>query len=230
MTHYLQHLSAHLPETADALHHAYSIEGEVNELIAALRDILTERFAIPVEGNPDVMMRTYDEGFGIDDARALRASYGTRSVRATRRIVMLAARTMTHEAQNALLKLCEEPSGDTVFFIIIPSRAMILPTLSSRVVTIPAPHGSHEGALMDADAFLQATRAGRVALAETYAKDETLDAMHLVPFLNTLEERLYAHRTENTVALHAIARCRTYAHARGASVKGILEYLAFVML
>lgn len=50
-----------------------------------------------------------------------------------KRVVLIKeANTMSHEAQNALLKILEEPSADTVFILTSPSMSSVLPTIVSR--------------------------------------------------------------------------------------------------
>jgi DNA polymerase-3 subunit delta' len=51
-------------------------------------------------------------------------------------IIIEQAELMGHEAQNALLKLLEEPNEDTVFILNTSESAELLPTVSSRLQTI----------------------------------------------------------------------------------------------
>ena len=50
--------------------------------------------------------------------------------------VLCGAENMTDQAQNALLKILEEPPEHTVFILTAENRAMLLPTILSRVQTI----------------------------------------------------------------------------------------------
>lgn len=59
---------------------------------------------------------------------------GTAPIR--RVIIIDQAHTLTHEAQNALLKMLEEPPADTVFILTSPSVQQLLPTVRSRLQTI----------------------------------------------------------------------------------------------
>ena len=70
--------------------------------------------------------------FGIEDARDLvLKAYGTPNTETTQCLVV---RTdfITLEAQNALLKIVEEPPASTRFVFVLPNDFTILPTLASR--------------------------------------------------------------------------------------------------
>jgi len=50
-----------------------------------------------------------------------------------RRVIIIeGAHSLSSEAQNALLKVLEEPSDDTIFLLTLPSAQVILPTITSR--------------------------------------------------------------------------------------------------
>lgn len=75
----------------------------------------------------------------IDQIRRLQSVLKLR-VPGTRRIRRMAiihdSQLMTIEAQNALLKILEEPPEDTLIILTITSRAKLLPTILSRLLTI----------------------------------------------------------------------------------------------
>lgn len=54
-------------------------------------------------------------------------------------IVIQNAETLSEEAQNALLKVLEEPPKDTLFYVISTSREAVLPTIQSRCQIIELP-------------------------------------------------------------------------------------------
>jgi len=94
--------------------------------------------------HPDVQLLAPDKGtLGIDRARhVIRLCHG-RPLRSERRVVILdQADTLTHEAQNALLKILEEPYGPSVLVLVTCRPDMLLPTVRSRcqpVVLRPRP-------------------------------------------------------------------------------------------
>lgn len=50
------------------------------------------------------------------------------------RVIIITSLAATREAQNALLKLLEEPQTGTTLVWCLPSRGILLPTISSRVM------------------------------------------------------------------------------------------------
>jgi len=82
-----------------------------------------------------IYVETKDKSIPIDDVRALqkRLQLKTIGTRPIRRVVLIeAAHRLTTEAQNALLKILEEPPADTVFILTVTSKHSVLPTIYSR--------------------------------------------------------------------------------------------------
>jgi len=75
--------------------------------------------------------------FHIDAIRALRQDAGVLPNEAARKVYVLHnAQSMTVEAQNALLKLLEEPPDYVCLILTAPARKKLLPTVVSRVFTL----------------------------------------------------------------------------------------------
>lgn len=70
---------------------------------------------------------------GIDDARRLVEQSSSRGFTGERHFI-IATSSITEEAQNALLKLFEEPPAGAVFHLIVPTISILLPTLRSRLI------------------------------------------------------------------------------------------------
>ncbi len=119
----------------DSLHHAYFIEGDKEAVLAAVEAFLEEAFGIKREGHPDVHVSEY-ESLGIGESRALQEMQSMRPLLGDRKIFIIAVQSMTGEAQNSLLKVFEEPTPGTHFFVISPSQRILLPTLRSRMRVI----------------------------------------------------------------------------------------------
>ena len=75
--------------------------------------------------------------FHIDTVRALREDAYILPNEAPRRVFLLAeAQNMTEQAQNALLKILEEPPASALFLLTCENRGQLLETIRSRVVTL----------------------------------------------------------------------------------------------
>ena len=92
------------------------------------------------QNHPDVEYYGGDgsrRSFHIDTIRQLRQNAWLLPGEAPCRVcVLCGAENMTDQAQNALLKILEEPPEHTVFSLTAENRAMLLSTILSRVQTI----------------------------------------------------------------------------------------------
>ena len=70
---------------------------------------------------------------GIADSRALQLAVESRPVERAQKILVVQFSSATIEAQNALLKLLEEPPATVCFHILVPSPELLLETVRSRV-------------------------------------------------------------------------------------------------
>lgn len=193
-------------------HHAYLYEGSPTEF-DALKDELKPFVA-----------RKY-ERFGIDDARELVALAALRKEGEARYLV--AASTITTEAQQALLKLLEEPQPGVVFYLLFP-HGSLLPTVKSRLM----PYTTVQGVPLDkeagrqAKAFLKAAGKARSDMVAALLKDDVDVKERVLNFVNALEAEVYRAQPGAHAALADLARVRDYLRDRSPSNKMLLEHLA----
>lgn len=88
-----------------------------------------------LDAHPRVLW-LHDQAISIEDIRAAQKLMqlkvpGSKAIR--RAIIAEQAQTMSNEAQNAFLKLLEEPPADTVIILTASSTEHLLPTIRSRV-------------------------------------------------------------------------------------------------
>lgn len=110
-------------------HHAYLILGEKQTAENFILDFFKSN-KINKEGNPDIFVFDHDRMY-IEDARSLVSIENRAPVSLDFKYITLHVGSIVWEAQNALLKLFEEP-GRTKFFIVSESKSLFLPTLLSR--------------------------------------------------------------------------------------------------
>ncbi len=87
----------------------------------------------------DALFVSPEEGgsIGIDAARAVKEFLAERPiVSAYRTVVIDRAGALTTEAQNALLKIAEEPPAQALLILIASAKESLLPTLASRLQSI----------------------------------------------------------------------------------------------
>lgn len=135
-------LSADL--AADRLAHAYLIEGApgsgrhtlVNTILGALIESPILRKKLDSGNCPDLHIVEADKGkrfIGIDKIRAIRQIAPIKPNDLDFHVFLINnAQNMTIQAQNALLKLLEEPPAAAYFFLICESASSLLSTVRSR--------------------------------------------------------------------------------------------------
>jgi DNA polymerase III delta prime subunit len=215
-------------------HHAYLVLGVDNNADLFL-SWLEKHFEVSMKGNPDFLYSKF-ETLTIDDARAIKEQEDRKSFsRDSKKIFVINANLITVEAQNSFLKMFEEPSDNTKFFIVGACVSNLIPTLLSRLMKVPfgAAPSSEDGA---AKAFLALTKAKRLAFVKKLAddiKDEKKSNSEAVTFVNELELYLYDQqkggRILNEGVLRLIEKSRDYLLDRSASVKMILEFIAIIV-
>lgn len=101
------------------------------------------------------------------------------------------ADTMTPEAQNAALKLFEEPPRGVVFILCVTNPAAMLPTVRSRCVELSAgrrEEGTDSQAAKLAEGFMKALSSGRESeLFRWCAKNEGIEQRRCRDFIGALE-------------------------------------------
>jgi hypothetical protein len=206
-------------------HHAYLYEGPASLLERLASDACT-RFNFVREHNPDVLVEQWEK-FGIDEARQL-SQQAMLKAATGRSLFVLGISGITSEAQQAMLKLFEEPRAGAIFVVLMP-HGVLLPTLRSRFLEYPEVlEGAEAGS--DAKEFLAAPYAKRSAWVTSFLKDEEDARERTRVFLNELEAELYTKLSSGTREIHEgledIAHFRGYVADRSPSLKMILEHFA----
>lgn len=125
--------------TLIAMAHAYIISGDAESAIR-----VSTEFASRTYQNPDVVVLRHTL-FSVEDARKL-SDVAHAAPLGDQKVVIVTATRFFHEAQNALLKLFEEPPPDTTLILVVLSEGMLLSTLRSRLTPLP---GSTTGGLSE---------------------------------------------------------------------------------
>lgn len=100
--------------------------------VIQLNKILLEHFDFETRNNPDFYIFEGDI-FGIDNVRDFIDWSYIKPFVSNKKVSFIKIQSITTEAQNALLKILEEPKNDNYVFINLPSESEIIKTLISRV-------------------------------------------------------------------------------------------------
>ncbi len=229
----------------DNLHHAYLIEGERRKVVPEVLKFVAT-LGLKTRGNPDFYHLVMDS-FNIEDAHSIR-SFGYEKKfggDVSKKIFLICADRFLLEAQNALLKMFEEPADGTHFFVIVPDRNVLLPTLVSRLYVVSSRQGLAEGS-EQAEQFFAMALDDRVAflkefLAET-EEDETVQpdsarakALKLLNALETILSRAVLDKNMSSMSrtvlditsvLEHLFKVREFLNQPGSSVKSLMESVA----
>ncbi len=195
--------------------HAILIESTYDSALA----LLPETVRVP---GPDIV-HLQGVRMGIDEVRSLiREAYLT-PFSGSERVFILAYAAFTEEAQNALLKLLEEPPRTARFFIVTERSGVLLPTLRSRLMISgdemaqePPPH---------IDTFLRLPYGERIA--EIGNRAQKKDDAWLISLMEAFEA--YAHESHDRTFMSTFLELKPLFHTQGASRKMILEHLSLLL-
>jgi len=218
--------------------HAYVLEGDRESGIASARAHAAESLNLRGEHHPDVAVLSYGL-FSVDDAREVARFASSSPVSGDAKMVAIAATRIFHEAQNALLKLFEEPPQGVTMVLIVPSLGQLLPTLRSRVQVLRAKEGGHTNAqtFLALDAVAREKFLNAIIDKTKSDKDEVKQEARGV-FLSLVEDlsrELYARRlagdssTELIATLADVDAFLPILHERSAPLKLIAEHLLLVL-
>jgi DNA polymerase III delta prime subunit len=143
---------------------------------------------------------------------------------------MVAAPSMTTEAQNALLKTLEEPPADALFFFIVASPESLLPTLRSRTQMLSL-CGVAAESIVGIRAFLGANPTKRLDMLKPLFEkdaDDKRDMSGVLTFLSALERAVGA-KGDAAPGLESVYRARKYVGDKGSLVKPLLEQVALLL-
>jgi len=196
------------------------VVGDVDISRGGIHDMLS-RMKIEITGNPDIQSLKYDT-LTIDIARDLALSVAQKDFGGKRKIFLVEADIITEEAQNSLLKVLEEPTPGTHFFIMMP-QDILLPTLRSRLQVISMSKMPFDTKILE---MKIAQRLELVKEITDGISDEEKTKQDAITLLNQIESELYSRGVEKEVVnLKVCQETRNALYDRGTPVKMVLENL-----
>jgi len=116
-------------DTTWAAHHAVLLYGNRHHAEAEIREALN--LSDSWSADNDIVYMQFED-MGINDARQFQSRALQLPYERERVTFIITANSITREAQNSVLKLFEDTPKTAQFFVIVPSKNLILPTLLSR--------------------------------------------------------------------------------------------------
>ncbi len=163
----------------------------------------------------------------IDTARTLK-EWNNKSFGIPKTMVV-SFHTITHQAQNALLKVLEEPNSATQFILLTTHIHGLLPTVRSRLHIVE--HTDKEMIEKIPSFFLRTRPDLRMelpeieTLLEAVDKEDKKDREKVMQFIGSLYEICVTKRVEVSMCKE-IAACLQFASGPSSSGKMLVEYLA----
>lgn len=210
-----------LPETWEKMHHAYLVLGTD---IMSLENELAVSLDFKRQGNPDTLFGEH-ESFGIDEARNL-SVWAIKKPFGARKVAFIKLASMTSEAQNALLKLFEEPVANTYFFLILVSLGGVIPTLLSRVHVLVGSNSADGGRKLGED-FLKADVSKRFKIIDPIIKNK--DKEKARKLIASISSAILAKENRDAWSLGTVLNSEKFIRGRAPSLKLILEWLVLTL-
>ena len=221
------------------LYHSYIVEGDPDTTVFPLRDLLEERGHIEPR-SPDLLCQTYDS-FSIDDSKKIKEWHSEKGIDGSKRICIIGAKFINHDAERTLLKMIEEPQEGTHFFIVVPNSLILLDTILSRAHVVRVDENSNPIFKKSAEEFFKSKPKDRIELvAEIIEENKDNEGsgglrFSAIRLVNDLEKIIYEQFKKDKESLEIkfklgeLNKARDYLSLPGASVKMILEHIALVI-
>lgn len=204
------------------LHHAYFIVGDTEVIFPKLIDFIENTVKVKTGGNSDFWHGKFNT-LTIDDVRGFSVLENRKDLSGGRKIFIIQTDFITEEAQNSMLKIIEEPTQKTHFFIISP-QDILLSTLRSRVVTIIPAFGDEESQKTNFLKLKLKDRLSKIKEITEAISDEEKTKQDAINFLNEIELELHKKGVTNSArSLDICEKARAALYDRGAPIKIILE-------
>ena len=210
-------------------HHAYIVAGSRDKVVNSILDICKEKFNISTQNNPDFTVIHF-ESFGIDESRKVKDMQSSRPLSGDKKIFIISTNSITVQAQNAMLKVFEEPTKSTHFFIVVPSFSFLIDTLLSRVVKLDIVSSDESDLELIPKKFLTMAYPERLKVIEKFLKKykdikENKSIVHT--FMSRLQVLLAEDIKKNKEVLEKIFTLQQYVFDTSESLKILLETLVF---
>lgn len=170
------------------------------------------------------------DAFGINDVRTLTEKAFVKPQEGDTLLLVVALKSITVEAQQALLKILEEPPSTTAFLFVVPESLHLLPTTLSRFLEHPySSLGESDTTHSAYQEFKKMSPAQRVTLIaeKTTAKDSAWIEAIKFGLQHELSTSTKVSSVNNIATLYFVAE---HLQTRGAGNKMLLEELAFSLV
>jgi DNA polymerase III delta prime subunit len=154
----------------------------------------------------DMSAKTATQSIGIDDVKNMQKKIFLKPIKSKEKAVIIEdAQLLTTEAQNALLKVLEEPPANTLLFLGSESKEALLPTILSRCSIVALDQAAYvvtEEEKEKLNAFIKQlpilTTGDKLKIAETQAKNKEEGILWLEKLILTIRDSIISKYTLDT--------------------------------
>lgn len=203
----------------DLLSQSYLLLGRGEEQMDLVAEIAPALVGDAGLKSPDLRIITPEDGFiSIDEIRALRQWLVQSPITGTKKAAVIqSGQYMGEEAQNAFLKILEEPPAGTVIFILAGHPRQLLATIVSRAIPIYCHRQSRPAAdEKEAAPWAEVLNAEPAERLQNWAElkyDKNKCRQWLASVLPQLRQRLVAEARQGRANANLLALTRTALQA-----------------
>lgn len=159
---------------------------------------------------------------GIDEVRSIIYEAYLKPIHEDKRSFVISYAGLTLDAQNALLKLLEDPPVTAQFFIIADREELLIPTVRSRLALV-AREDTHTIDVECLEFFMLSIPKRLAHIADRMKNKDDVWAREM---MRAIEKKAYTER--NMSVLQSLDELRPFYDTQGASRKMVLEHLALI--
>lgn len=177
----------------------------------------------------------------MDDSHRIKEWHSELGIGQGKRICIIGAKFINHEAERTLLKIIEEPAASTHFFLVVPNASVLLDTIRSRAHVVSTIINNGDDYKKQAEEFISVSLKDRIDIITKIIKKHKDSEgsgnlrFHAINLINEIEKIIFEKFKlkkidKNTqLILKEIQEKRGYLNLPGCSVKMILEHLALML-
>jgi len=143
--------------------------------------------------SPDVLIISPETTIGIDEVRQIQSFLSRKPIGEKNMVYVLEAHLLTIPAQNALLKMLEEPPGNAEIFLITKFADSLLPTVLSRVQIIKPETTVGYIDTSDTEKLIKKIMAAKIGERLEIIDTQNFTRDSALEFLDQLEQLLHAN-------------------------------------
>lgn len=206
----------------DTLHHTNVCIGDRQKVLEDISLLIKKIFK--KDKKVEFSLYEYNK-FLIEDAEEIFSKHIYKVNQDEAHIMCIAFNSTSNATQNSLLKILEEPPQNTFFFVIVPDKKLLLPTILSRAQIFE--YKKEVEISKETQKFIKMSFAERLNFVKKIVEEVKKETKTKEDVLNFVEEiEKYTHQKKNLTLLKRIIEIKVYLKEQGASVKQLLEYLA----